>query len=131
MEVMGRARFIVDRLSAKQTAAIAKTILTDEALSSQIEICLPAHFIDGQGLPDTVITYERATYHRHAKCDKSALLLATTGDDEAQSLNLLTPIGSSQLTHTLNCGLRLQLQDWPYWMKNGSGGKNRLRVFSN
>ncbi|MFC1828801.1 DNA translocase FtsK, partial [Thermodesulfobacteriota bacterium] len=124
----GTARFIVDRLSAKQTAAIAKTILADDALSSQIEICLPAHFMEGQGLPDTTITYERATYHRHAKCDKPALLLATTGDDEAQSLNLLTPIGSSQLAivpelwiEIAASGLALSSEERKWWEKSLKG----------
>jgi len=124
----GTARFIIDRLSARQTAAIAKAILADDALSSQIEICLPAHFMDGQGLPDTVITYERATYHRHAKCDKPALLLATTGDDEAQSLNLLTPIGSSQLTsvpelwiEVAASGLALLSEEQKWWEKSLKG----------
>lgn len=124
----GTARFIVDRLSARQTAAIAKTILADDSLSSQIEICLPAHFMDGQGLPNTVITYERATYHRHAKCVKSALLLATTGDDEAQSLNLLTPIGSSQLTSSpelwveaASSGLALLDEERKWWEKSLKG----------
>ena len=52
----------------------------------------------GQGLPRTALTSERATLHRHAEFAKPVLLLANTGDDEEQSLSLVTPISALQLT---------------------------------
>ena len=91
------ARYLIDRLSEGQTAAIAKAILADAVLSEKVEIKLPTRFMQGQKLPDLILTDERATYYRNAQCRKAALLLATTGDDEAQSLNHLTPIGIAQL----------------------------------
>ena len=91
------ARYLIDRLSEGQTAAIAKAVLADSTLIEQIEIKLPIHFMQGQGLPDLILTEERATYYRNAQCSKAARLLATTGDDEAQSLNHLTPIGIAEL----------------------------------
>ena len=94
------ARYLIDRLSEGQTAAIAKAVLADSMLIEKIEIKLPAHFVQGQGLPDLVLTEERATYYRNAQCSKAASLLATTGDDEAQSLNHLTPIGIAELMGT-------------------------------
>lgn len=82
----GVARYLLDCLTADQTAAIAKSILADTSLSQRIEIKLPAHFVGHLGLPSEVLTNERTTYFRNASCDKPALLLANTGDDEGQSL---------------------------------------------
>jgi S-DNA-T family DNA segregation ATPase FtsK/SpoIIIE len=93
----GTARFIVDCLSPEQTAAIAWAILEDPTLSQIFEIKLPVHFVGGYGLPETTLTDERATYFRNAPCDRPALLLANTGDDEEQSLRDLTPVGTPDL----------------------------------
>ena len=93
----GTARYLIDRLSERQTAAIAKAILTDTMLAEMIEIKLPRHFMQNQDLPISIMAEERATYYRNAPCSRVALLLATTGDDEAQSLNHLTPIGVAEL----------------------------------
>src|SRR5579863_7078789 len=78
----GVARYLLDCLTADQTAAIAKTILADASLSKLVEIKLPTHFVGGYGLPADVLTDRRTTYFRNAACDKSAQLLANTGDDE-------------------------------------------------
>ena len=91
------ARYLIDRLSEEQTTAIAKAILADAMLAEKVEIKLPRHLMQDKGLPDSILAEERVTYHRNAPCSKAALLLATTGDDEAQSLNHLTRIGISQL----------------------------------
>ena len=96
----GTARYLIDRLSEEQIASIAKAILVDEILVEKVEIKLPRHLMRSYGLPDSILAEERATYYRNAACIKAALLLATTGDDEAQSLNHLTPIGISQLMGT-------------------------------
>src|SRR6266446_3292753 len=93
----GVARFLLDSLTASQAAAIAKVILADKTLSDLIEIKLPLHFVGDQGLPAEVLTKERTTYFRNADCERSALLVANTGDDEEQSLKELMPVGSSQL----------------------------------
>ena len=93
----GVARYLLDCLTAEQTAAIAKTILEDSSLAQLIEIKLPVHFVGNHGLPPTVLTEERTTYFRNAACEKSALLVANTGDDEEQSLKELVPIGAQQL----------------------------------
>jgi S-DNA-T family DNA segregation ATPase FtsK/SpoIIIE len=93
----GVARFLLDCLPADQTAAVAKAILADRDLSSLIEIKLPVHFVGSYGLPADVLTSERTTYFRNAACDKSALLVANTGDDEEQSLKDLVSIGAPEL----------------------------------
>ncbi len=60
----GVARYLLDCLTADQTAAVAKTILADAMLSKLIEIKLPIHFVGSHGLPQTVLTKERTTYYR-------------------------------------------------------------------
>lgn len=96
-DAAGVARYLLDCLTADQTAAIAKSILADASLSQLVEIKLPIHFVGGHGLPATALTTERTTYWRSASCEKSALLLANTGDDEEQSLKDVVPIGAPQL----------------------------------
>jgi S-DNA-T family DNA segregation ATPase FtsK/SpoIIIE len=93
----GVARYLLDCLTADQTAAVARTILDDSSLSALIEIKLPVHFVGGNGLPAHILTTERTTYFRNAACSKSALLVANTGDDEEQSLKELVPIGAAEL----------------------------------
>lgn len=93
----GVARYLLDCLTADQTAAVAKTILADAGLAALVEIKLPVHFVGNYGLPDEVLTNNRTTYFRNAACDKSALLVANTGDDEEQSLKDLVSIGAPEL----------------------------------
>lgn len=93
----GTSRYLLDCLSAKQCAAIATAILKDSTLNDRIEIKLPRNYLKDISVPETILTDERTTYFRNADCNKDALLLATTGDDEQQSLKEMTPIGSSQL----------------------------------
>jgi DNA segregation ATPase FtsK/SpoIIIE, S-DNA-T family len=96
-EQEGVARYLLDCLSAEETAAVAKAILADPLLDSKIDIKLSEQFVHHLGLPASVLTTERTTYFRNAACAKSALLVASTGDDERLSLKELTPIGSAQL----------------------------------
>jgi S-DNA-T family DNA segregation ATPase FtsK/SpoIIIE len=87
----------IDRLKPEQTAAITKAILADPELSIQVDIKLPRHFFEHFGLPEEVLTDQRATYHRNAERTKALLLIASAGDDEEQSLQLITPLGEAQL----------------------------------
>ena len=96
-DAAGVARYLLDCLTADQTAAVAKAILADSTLNHLVEIKLPVHFVSDKGLPEHVLTTERTTYFRNAACEKSALLVANTGDDEEQSLKELVPIGAPQL----------------------------------
>lgn len=120
----GVARYLLDCLTADQTAAIAKTILADAGLSPLVEIKLPIHFVGVHGLPVHVLTTERTTYFRNAACKKSALLVANTGDDEEQSLKELVPIGAPQLqadpalwVRLAAEGLRITDEHKGWWIK--------------
>jgi S-DNA-T family DNA segregation ATPase FtsK/SpoIIIE len=112
-ESEGVARYLLDCLSAPQTAAVAQAILGDSTLAHLIDIKLPVHFVGDYGLPDEVLTKERTTYFRNAACDKSALLVANIGDDEQQSLKELVPIGAQQLLGHPELWVRLASQDLP------------------
>ena len=124
----GTARYLLDCLTAEQTAAVAQAILSDQLLRDRIEIKLPRHFVAGFGLPEVVLTNERTTYFRNAACEKSALLVANIGDDEEQSLKELVPIGAPQLLNhpelwvavaSSTQGLTEQHQKW--WIQALSG----------
>jgi S-DNA-T family DNA segregation ATPase FtsK/SpoIIIE len=105
------ARYLIDSLSAEQTAAVAKAILSDSHLSARIVLKLPERWLAGYGLPTNCLTHERATYFRNADCDKQAMLLATPGDDERQSLADLTVIDTTLI--------RSQVE---LWVKEASVG---------
>lgn len=132
----GTARFIIDCLTAEQTAAIAQTVLEDAALSNLIDMKLPRHFLAGYGLPEEILTNERATFYRHAACEKPARLIANTGDDEAQSLNAIVPIGAPQLQahpdlwiRAASAGLAL-LPDHRIWWEKAISGLRDLHLLS-
>jgi S-DNA-T family DNA segregation ATPase FtsK/SpoIIIE len=93
----GVARYLLDSLTPDETAAVAKTFLADASLSRLVEIKLPVHFVGNHGLPAEVLTNARTTYFRNAACEKPALLVANTGDDEEQSLKDLVSIGAPEL----------------------------------
>ncbi len=130
------ARFILDCLSAEQTAATAQAVFADSELSAAVDIKFPAHFLIGYNLPEFVLTDRRATYFRNAPCEKRALLLANVGDDEQQSLKELVPIGASELfsrpelwVAVANENLNLSADAIKWWTKALSGLRD-LRMLS-
>ncbi len=132
----GTARFIIDNLTPEQTAAAVRAILSDSSLSVAVDVKMPTRFLTGQGLPDSVLTEKRATYFRNAECQKTALLLANTGDDEKQSLKELVPIGASELQEhselwieAVTVGLPLPEIQKKWWEKSLQA-LHDLRIFS-
>jgi len=132
----GTARFILDCLSADQTAATARSVLADSELVGRVEIKLPEHFMAGHDLPSSVLTDRRATYFRNAACEKSALLVANVGDDEQQSLKELVSIGAPELLNQPEIwvrvageGLKLTDEQLKWWTKAITGLRD-LRMLS-
>ncbi len=124
----GVARFLLDRLTAKQVAAICRTILQDFHLSSLITIKVPRSLVRDDGLPDDILTNESTVHLRHASCDRSALLLASTSDDQAQSLGDITPLGAQELKGQIDLWIDIAAADLPisdqqvdYWRKALTG----------
>jgi DNA segregation ATPase FtsK/SpoIIIE, S-DNA-T family len=130
------ARFIIDCLTGEQTAAIARAVLAENYLASQVEIRLPVGLVRGQDLPESILTTERTTFFRNAPCEKPILLVANTGDDEEQSLKELVPIGAAQLQDRPDLwvaiaaeGLSLTSEHLKWWEKALTGIRE-LRLFS-
>lgn len=120
----GTARYLLDCLTAEQTAAIAKAVLMDSTLAPLVDIKLPKSFVGYLGLPDDILTTERTTYFRSAHCCKPARLLANIGDDEEQSLKEVVPIGTEQLLNqpenwvdVASAGLPLIDEHKKWWTK--------------
>jgi S-DNA-T family DNA segregation ATPase FtsK/SpoIIIE len=136
LQAEGTARYTLDCLSPEHTAAVAKQILLDPTLSADIELKLPERFLAGQGLPENVLTPLPATYFRNAECAKPVLVIANTGDDEAQSLKELLRIGVPELLEQPALWVKvaadgLSLSDThARWWEKALTGLQELRVVS-
>ncbi len=107
----GVARFLLDRLTGEQVAAIATALLKDPATDQRLKIAIPRSLVAGYELPDHIVTDERTVAIRNADCDKPALLLANTDDDQGASLQDVTLLGAKQLT-----------EDPHPWVESASAG---------
>lgn len=124
----GVARFLLDRLTAQQVAAICRTIVQDSQLLPLIQIQVPRALVGEYGLPDDILTDERTVHLRHASCDRAALLLANISDDQTQSLNEITALGTQELKKEVDLWINLAAKDLPipneqigYWQKALNG----------
>ncbi|NYF33827.1 FtsK/SpoIIIE domain-containing protein [Sphingopyxis sp. JAI108] len=92
------ARYLLDRLTGEQVAAITKSLLADPVAAAKLMIALPRALVGSFELPDEVITDERTVRVRNLPCDRPAMLIANTDDDQGASLGDVTLIGAKQLT---------------------------------
>lgn len=93
----GIARFLLDRLTGDQVTYICKTISQDMLLVSTMAIKVPRKLVEAVDLPSEMVTDEKTTFWRNASCDKPAILLANTNDDQGQSLRDITRVGAGDL----------------------------------
>ncbi|MEB3103322.1 FtsK/SpoIIIE domain-containing protein [Ferviditalea candida] len=93
----GVARFLLDRLTGEVVSKICLSILQDAHLSAKVQIKVPKQLVEGYDLPDDVKTEYKTTYWRNAPCEKAALVLANTNDDQGPSLREITTIGAGDL----------------------------------
>ncbi|MGF7048385.1 S-DNA-T family DNA segregation ATPase FtsK/SpoIIIE [Paenibacillus sp. DS2015] len=124
----GVARFLLDRLTADQVSSICNTISKDSLLSSLLSIKVPRKLVEGRGLSDDMITDEKTTYWRNASCDKPAILLANTNDDQGQSLRDIARIGAGDLKNLPEVWVQVASKDLPltddqkkYWQQSLRG----------
>lgn len=124
----GTARFLLDRLTGRQVAAICKAVLKSPVLSERIQMRIPRDLVASQDLPEEILTDERTTHWRTAPCDKPALLLANTDDDQGQSLKEVMPLDSgllcSQTSVWVTCaaeGLGLSERETIIWQRALAG----------
>ncbi|WP_336784695.1 FtsK/SpoIIIE domain-containing protein [Paenibacillus sp. MMO-177] len=109
----GIARFLLDRLTGDQVSNICKTISQDVLLSSIIAIKVPRKLVEGSGLSDVMVTDEKTTYWRNASCDKPAILLANTNDDQGQSLRDIARVGAGDLKSHPDLWVQVAGKDLP------------------
>lgn len=132
----GTARYTIDCLSPEHTAAIARQILGDSTLSARIEMRLPERYLADQDLPPDILTPLPATYFRNADCSKPVLIIANTGDDEAQSLKELIRLGAQEILEHPGLWVKaasegLALSDThARWWEKALAGLLELRVAS-
>ena len=93
----GTARLIIDHLSAHQTIEIATAVLNHNVLKHIVELKINKDFVGETNLPGEVLTTDPATYFRNSKSNQPILLVASTGDDEDQSLKEFVRIGADEL----------------------------------
>ncbi|MBK8223039.1 MAG: DNA translocase FtsK [Candidatus Obscuribacter sp.] len=93
----GIARFLLDRLTGAQVAAICRVILADSSLGDACEVKIPRALVDGESLPESIVTDEKTTHFRHAECSKPILILANTNDDQSESLSSIVRIGATEI----------------------------------
>ncbi|AFC33304.1 cell division protein FtsK/SpoIIIE [Paenibacillus mucilaginosus 3016] len=120
----GVARFLLDRLTGDQVSNICKTISQDVLLSSTLAIKVPRKLVDGSGLSEDMVTDEKTTYWRNASCDKPAILLANTNDDQGQSLRDIARVGAGDLKSQPDIWVQVASKDLPlsdeqkkYWQQ--------------
>ncbi|MDF9843744.1 MULTISPECIES: FtsK/SpoIIIE domain-containing protein [unclassified Paenibacillus] len=124
----GVARFLLDRLTGDQVSLICKTIRQDALLSLSLSIKVPRKLVEGNGLPDEMVTDEKTTYWRNASCDKPAILLANTNDDQGQSLRDIARVGAGDLKSQPEIWVQVASKDLPltddqkkYWQQSLKG----------
>lgn len=91
------ARFMLDRLTGAQVAAVVRAILGRADLAARVTIAVPEDLVAGEGLPEGVVTDARTVSFRHSDPGTAALLLANTDDDQGTSLGELTLLGAKQI----------------------------------
>ncbi|MEK8130868.1 FtsK/SpoIIIE domain-containing protein [Paenibacillus filicis] len=109
----GIARFLLDRLTGDQVTNICKTISQDMQLVSTMAIKVPRKLVEGGSLPSEMVTDEKTTYWRNASCDKPAILLANTNDDQGQSLRDITRVGAGDLKSNPDIWVQVASNDLP------------------
>lgn len=97
-EADGVARFMLDRLTGPQAAAVVQAVLRDTRIVDKVLIAIPRALVEGLDVPEVAVTDERTVALRHAAFDKPALLIANTDDDQGASLQDVALLGAKQLT---------------------------------
>lgn len=130
----GTARLMIDHLSAHQTVEIVKAVLNHSVLKDIVELKINSEFVGETNLPEAVLTADPATYFRNCKCSRPILLVASTGDDEEQSLKEFVRIGADELKSMPNLwvaaasvGLAIT-DDHKLWWEKAIAGLSELRV---
>lgn len=132
----GTARLMIDHLTPIQTVEIAKSILGHESLGRLVDLKLNKSFVGETDLPDDVLTSYPVTYFRNSKPDEPMLLVASTGDEEDQSLKEFVRIGAEELKSRADIWVDIAadglavIEEQRQWWEKALAGLCELRAVS-
>nr|WP_301289451.1 FtsK/SpoIIIE domain-containing protein [Kerstersia gyiorum] len=93
------ALFRLDKLSASQITAVARSVMGKPDLIARIDLMIPEALVEGQGLPPEILIQQNAGYVRNnAETDKEAILTASGSEHNlSDTLAHVTPIGAKEM----------------------------------
>ncbi|SDZ17519.1 DNA segregation ATPase FtsK/SpoIIIE, S-DNA-T family [Lysobacter sp. yr284] len=93
------ALFRLDKLSAGQIAAVARSVMGKPDLSARMDLMIPEALVEGQDLPPEILIQQNAGYVRNnAETDKEAILTASGSEHNlSDTLAHVTPIGAKEM----------------------------------
>jgi S-DNA-T family DNA segregation ATPase FtsK/SpoIIIE len=93
------ALFRLDKLSASQIAAVARSVMGKPELIARMDLMIPEALVEGQGLPPEILIQQNAGYVRNnAETEKEAILTASGSEQNlSDTLAHVTPIGAKEM----------------------------------
>lgn len=93
------ALFRLDKLSASQVAAVARSVMVNPDLIARMDLMIPEALVEGQGLPPDILIQQNAGYVRNnAETEKEAILTASGSEHNlSDTLAHVTPIGAKEM----------------------------------
>lgn len=93
------ALFRLDKLSASQIAAVARSVMGKPDLIARMDLMIPEALVENQGLPPEILIQQNAGYVRNnAETEKEAILTASGSEHNlSDTLAHVTPIGAKEL----------------------------------
>lgn len=93
------ALFRLDKLSASQVAAVARSVMVNPDLIARMDLMIPEALVEGQGLPPEILIQQNAGYVRNnAETEKEAILTASGSEHNlSDTLAHVTPIGAKEM----------------------------------
>lgn len=93
------ALFRLDKLSASQVAAVARSVMGKPDLVARMDLMIPEALVAGQGLPPEILIQHNAGYVRNnAETEKEAILTASGSEHNlSDTLVHVTPIGAKEM----------------------------------
>ena len=93
------ALFRLDKLSASQVAAVARSVMGKPDLIARMDLMIPEALVEGQGLPPEILIQQNAGYVRNnAETAKEAILTASGSEHSlSDTLAHVTPIGAKEM----------------------------------
>lgn len=93
------ALFRLDKLSASQVAAVARSVMAKPDLLARVDLMIPEALVENQGLPPEILIQHNAGYVRNnAETEKESILTASGSEHNlSDTLVHVTPIGAKEM----------------------------------